>query len=115
MTREELINKLLEGGKMLPVMQSFEAVEIVDFVLENYTRPEPQGIDEAAEEYARKSENHGEFFELEYEFGEPYEVCVDDKPFVKKAFKAGAKWMADKGFVNCRTYYNRDYNTVVTR
>lgn len=35
--------------------------------------------------------NFGEFLEIEYECGEPYEVCVDDKKFVKWGFIEGAK------------------------
>ena len=55
----------------------------------------PSNLDEAAEEYANT--HYGEFFEVEYEFGDPIETIVDDKPFVRDAFKAGAKWMAEQG------------------
>ncbi len=56
----------------------------------------PDNLDEAAEKYANT--HYGEFFEVEYEFGDPIETIVDDKPFVRDAFKAGAKWMAEQGY-----------------
>lgn len=37
---------------------------------------------------------------MEYEFGYPIETIVDDKPFVRDAFKAGAEWMAGQGVVS---------------
>lgn len=51
----------------------------------------PSDIDEVAEEYANS--HYGEFLEIGYEFGEPIETTVDDKPFVRDAFKAGAEWI----------------------
>ena len=55
----------------------------------------PDNLDEAVEKYANT--HYGEFFEVEYDFGEPIEIIVDDKSFVRDAFKAGAKWMAEQG------------------
>ena len=58
-------------------------------------------LDEAAEEYANT--HYGEFFEVEYEFGDPIETIVDDKPFVRDAFKSGAEWMAGQGYTTEKT------------
>ena len=55
----------------------------------------PDNLDETVEKYANT--HYGEFVEVEYEFGDPIETIVDDKPFVRDAFKAGAKWMAEQG------------------
>lgn len=40
MDREKIINKLLDGGKLLPVMTEFEAAEVVDTVIKNYNKKE---------------------------------------------------------------------------
>ena len=57
----------------------------------------PDNLDEAAEEYSNIPYNFGDFVQIEYEFGEPIETIVDDKMFVKEAFKDGAEWMAGQG------------------
>ena len=62
--------------------------------LRDTTKMIPEGLDEAAQKYSNIPYNFGEFVEIEYEFGEPIETIVDDKVFVKDAFKAGAEWMA---------------------
>jgi hypothetical protein len=59
----------------------------------------PSDIDEVAEEYANS--HYGEFLEIGYEFGEPIETTVDDKPFVRDAFKAGAEWILSQIKLAC--------------
>lgn len=66
----------------------------------------PSKLDKVAEEYANT--HYGEFFEVEYEFGDPIETIIDDKPFVYGAFKAGAEWMAGQGI-------NIESNVVLTQ
>lgn len=56
----------------------------------------PSNLDEAAEEYSNNPYNFGEFVRIEYEFGEPIETIVDDKVFIKDAFKDGAEWQLNE-------------------
>lgn len=60
----------------------------------------PDSLDEAAEKYSNIPYNFGEFAEIEYEFGEPIETIVDDKVFVRDAFKAGAEWAAGQSYTD---------------
>ena len=94
MTREEII-QAISDDQMMPFIQPEQLAQIVAFVINNYQPSLPSNIDEAAEEYANT--HYGEFFEVEYEFGDPIETIVDDKPFVRDAFKSGAEWMAEQG------------------
>lgn len=67
-------------------------------ILRKQSQPSlPSNLDEAANKYANNPFNYGEFVEVVYEFGDPVETIVDDKPFVMDAFKAGAEWMAGQG------------------
>ncbi len=73
-------------------------VEALKIAIEALSQPSlPSNLNEAAEKYSNIPHNFGEFVEIEYEFGEPVETIVDDKVFVKDAFKAGAEWMAGRG------------------
>ena len=96
MTREEIIQAITED-KMMPFIQPGQLAQIVAFVIENYRPSLPSNIDEAAEKYSNIPYNFGEFVEIEYEFGEPIETIVDDKVFVREAFKDGVEWMAGQG------------------
>ena len=68
----------------------------------------PSNLDEAAEDYANT--HYGEFFEVEYEFGDPIETIVDDKPFVRDAFKSGAEWMVGQGCTTEKTVDRTPFN-----
>lgn len=77
------------------MMEAFQIVRSIIDSLQQEQPSLPDNLDEAAEKYANT--HYGEFFEVEYDFGDPIEVIVDDKPFVRDAFKAGAEWMAEQG------------------
>ena len=82
MTKEEIIEKI-ENNPMFPYIQPDSLEEIVEFVIENsisLKEPEPQGLDEAAFDYAEL---------CKYDGGEKL-LCAEH-------FKAGAKWMAEQG------------------
>jgi len=103
MTREEIIFKLTEGGKLFPVMTSFEAAEVVDFIIKNYTKRGsedqilklPDNLDEAACVY---SENV---------------LCTGEDMFdgLSDAFREGAKWLARQGVVIPGAYISRNRHT----
>jgi len=77
------------------MMEAFQIIRSIIDSLQEEQPSLPSNLDEAAEKYANT--HYGEFFEVEYEFGDPIEVIVDDKPFVRDAFKSGAEWMAGQG------------------
>ena len=49
-------------------------------------------LNKAAEKYSNTYYNYAEFIVTHYEFGDPVEEIEDDKPFIKDAFIAGARW-----------------------
>lgn len=113
MTREEIVNKLLEGGKLLPVMTEFEAREVVNYVLDNYyqqahvvqpdyTYNSKEFLEKKIEELSHPSlpSNIDEVMdeEAQYAYGEPTAQGFAKRSFFKRGFKAGAEWMADQGY-----------------
>lgn len=93
MTKEEAI-KVLEQIRQWTDYPK----EALTMAIEVLSKPSlPPNLDEAAEKYSNIPYNFGDFVQIEYEFGEPIETIVDDKMFVKDAFKDGAEWLAGQG------------------
>ena len=91
MTKEEAVNILarLAGGATQPSWISIKQAASVALNLIN--KPEPYGLDEAAEEYKDNIAFDNDFDK---------EQCIID-------FKAGVKWDAEQGFiVECETSGN---------
>lgn len=103
MTREETIQALLDDMEM-PYLQDWQAEDIVDFVIKNY-KPEPKGLDEAAEEYARTT------FTQPYSETPEKEITIIE-PDKLAGFKAGAKWMAEQGFNTTAIIISGDEGTL---
>ena len=92
MTQEELVDKLVEGDKLMPYMERFEAEEVVNFILDNYSQEVfvSEGLEEAAEKCIESLIPETELnsttpFALEY--------VVE---LLHKACKYGAKWQKEK-------------------
>lgn len=110
MEKEEAINILngYMGGEIDPEStELYHAIELAVDILESQSSL-PSNLDEAAEDYANT--HYGEFFEVEYEFGDPIETIVDDKPFVRDAFKSGAEWMVGQGCTTEKTVDRTPFN-----
>lgn len=85
MTREEII-QAISDDKMMPFIQPEQLAQIVEFVINNYRPFLPSDLDEAAEKYMKKARKH----------------LFDNSPIGRAddAFKAGAEWMAQRGWIS---------------
>lgn len=72
-------------------IQSRAGAELADLLsfIESLEKEQPQGLDEAAEEYKQRENDLGGLYDNE---GNIYESAINE------AFKSGAKWMAEQGW-----------------
>lgn len=80
---------------------AIEHKQLADWLKElQRLKQQPQGLDEAAEEYAEKNKNEWEAPIESLICGTPRTRTDNDKWEIKEAFKAGAEWMAGQGFIS---------------
>lgn len=87
MTREEII-EAIQNDDMMPFLQDWQARDVVDFVLKNIQPSLPDGLEEAAEEYATKWHKRPDGSEWKSIFPK---AAIRD-------FIAGAEWAFRQGW-----------------
>ena len=91
MTKEETIKSLHEALDSLDITFPYRCTLVN--AIEHLSIPEPQGLEKAAEEYAKSV------------LSKKYAILRVD---IADAFKSGAKWMAEQGYSQeTYVYYNR--------